>query len=170
MGIAALEQDIGEKAYKKCAQYRLIASGFMGIAAITYVVYSFYPLPVLQRVFSWDYWVSFMIAVIIAFPGGYLWVTGMKDAGEETMTPKKEHTLYTGIYTKMRHPQAVGEVTYWWVIAFFLNSPFLVLFSFVWIPIFYAMCIAEERDLIMRYGQKYQVYKENTGFFFTKKK
>ncbi len=170
VGIAALEQEIGEKAYKKCAQYRLAASVFMGIAGINYVVYYFYPFSVLPQRFPWDYWVSAMIAVTIAVPGGYLWLKGMKDAGEETMNPKKEHVLYTGIYTEMRHPQAVGGVTYWWVIAFLLNSPFLALFSFVWIPVYYAMCLAEEKDLMLRYGQKYKIYKKNTGFFFTKNK
>jgi len=55
----------------------------------------------------------------------------MKDAGSETISPKKEHTLYKGIYNRMRHPQAVGETSYWWVFSFFLNSPFLVLISFI---------------------------------------
>ena len=73
--------------------------------------------------------------------------------------------MYGGIYEKMRHPQAVGEVTLWWLIALLLNSPFLALYSFVFIPIFYLMCLAEERDLIIRYGQDYIDYKERVGFF-----
>ncbi|MBA7645814.1 hypothetical protein ES703_53573 [subsurface metagenome] len=37
-------------------------------------------------------------------------------------------------YILYRHPQAVGELPFWWVLAFLLHSPFLVLFSLVWIP------------------------------------
>jgi len=93
----------------------------------------------------------------------------MKDAREETIWVKKEHTLFAGIYEKMRHPQAAGEVTYWWVIAFFLHSPFLALFSFIWIPIFYIMCWAEEKDLVIRYGEEYLEYKRKTGFIIPRR-
>ena len=47
------------------------------------------------------------------------------------MTPKREHTMYEGIYTRIRHPQAVGEFPLWWVLAFLAHSPFLVLFTCV---------------------------------------
>jgi len=141
----------------------------MTVAAINYVIYFFYPLPLpLLRTFPWDWWVSALIATSIAIPGGYLWFRGMKDAGQETIWVKKEHTLYSGIYRKIRHPQAAGEITFWWVIAFFLNSPFLALFSFIWVPIFYIMCWAEEKDLVIRYGQEYLEYKSNTGFIVPK--
>jgi len=86
------------------------------------------------------------------------------------MITKKEHTLYTGIYTKIRHPQAAGEITYWWVIAFVLHSPFLAVLSFVWVPVFYMMCVAEEKDLIIRYGEAYLKYKQDTGFLIPKRK
>ena len=163
-GPAALERKIGESAHRKCTRFRIIASIFMIVAAINYVIYFFYPLPLpLPRTFPWDWWISALIATSIAIPGGYLWFRGMKDAGQETILVKKEHTLYGGIYRKIRHPQAAGEITFWWVIAFFLNSPFLALFSFIWIPIFYIMCWAEEKDLVIRYGQEYLEYKSNTG-------
>lgn len=170
-GPAALEKKIGKKAYHICTCYRIISSLFMSIAFANYIVYYFYPLPVpLPRTFPWSWWWSAAIAGIIAVLGGYIWVKGMKDAGEETMITKKEHTLYTGIYTKIRHPQAIGEITYWWVIAFVLHSPFLAVLSFVWIPVFYIMCVAEEKDLIIRYGEVYLKYKQNTGFLIPKRK
>jgi protein-S-isoprenylcysteine O-methyltransferase Ste14 len=56
----------------------------------------------------------------------------------------------------------------WWVIAFLLHSPFLVVYSFVWIPIFIAMCKAEERDLLVRYGEPYAEYQKQTGFMLPK--
>ena len=162
---AVLEKRIGEQAYARCTRYRILASVFMTIASLNYVVYFFYPLPLpLPRAFPWPWWVSALAAVAIAIPSAYLWVRGMKDAGEETMIVKKEHTLYGGIYERIRHPQVAGEMPFWWVIAFLLNSPFLVLYSTVWIPIFVTMCLAEERDLALRYGPAYEEYKQRTGF------
>jgi protein-S-isoprenylcysteine O-methyltransferase Ste14 len=119
--------------------------------------------------FPWNWWISAVITLLILLPAGYLFLKGIKDAGEETIVVKKEHTLYGGIYTKIRHPQALGEITLWWIIALVLNSPFLFAFSFVWIPIFYVMCRAEERDLLIRYGEEYREYMERTGFLIPKR-
>jgi methanethiol S-methyltransferase len=68
----------------------------------------------------------------------------------------------------IRHPQAVEEVMLWWVLAFLLNLPFLVLFSFVYLPVWIYMCVAEERDLVIRYGEAYEMYRSQTGFWFPK--
>jgi protein-S-isoprenylcysteine O-methyltransferase Ste14 len=144
VGPAALERKIGPAAYAKCTRYRITSSIFMTLVGINYVVYAFNPIPLpLPRVFPWPYWVSALIAVIIAIPSGILFAREMKDAGEETMLVKKEHTLYGGIYQKIRHPQATGEVWYWWVFAFLCNSPFLVVYSFIWLPLFHLMSRAE---------------------------
>jgi protein-S-isoprenylcysteine O-methyltransferase Ste14 len=166
---AALEQKIGPSAYAKCTRYRALSAIFMTLAGINYVVYAFYPIPLpLPRFFAWPYWVSALIAIVIAIPSGIIWVRGMMDAGEETMLVKKEHKLYGGIYQKIRHPQAAGEVWYWWVFAFLCNSPFLVIYSIVWLPLFHWMSLAEERDLLIRYGEGYKTYMENTGMYFPK--
>lgn len=168
-GPAALEKKIGPDAYKVCTRHRLWSSVFMTLAFIEYVIYVFYPLPLpLPRTFPWNWGVSVLIAVLISIPSGYIWIRGMRDAGEETMVVKKEHTMYGGIYEKIRHPQAVGELPFWWVLAFVLHSPFLVIYSFVWIPVFLLMCYAEEKDLAMRYGKAYLNYKQHTGAFFPK--
>ena len=169
-GPAALEQKIGAEAYTKCTRYRALSGIFMTLAGVNYVVYAFYPIPLpLPRIFAWPYWISALIAVVIAIPSGILWGWGMKDAGEETMLVKKEHTLYSGIYQKIRHPQAAGEVWYWWVFAFLCNSPFLVIYSIIWLPLFHLMSKAEERDLLIRYGDSYKTYMENTGMYFPKR-
>jgi protein-S-isoprenylcysteine O-methyltransferase Ste14 len=166
-GPAALEKEIGPAAYQKCTRYRLVASVFMTLAGINYVVYFFFPLPLpLPVTLPWPWWVSALIAVAIAVPSGYVFYRGLKDAGEETIMVKKEHTMYGGIYEKIRHPQALGELPFWWVMAFLLHSPFLVLYSLVWIPIFVLMCLAEERDLLLRYGEAYEAYMQRTGRFF----
>lgn len=171
VGPAALEKKVGEVAYAKCKRYRIIASAFELVVVANYIVYSFYPLPVpLPDTFPWDWWVSITIAVVILVPSVYLVGRGLKDVGEESLAPKKEHRLCGGIYTKMRHPQATGEVALWWVVAFMLNSPFLAIFSVIWIPIFYMMCKAEEKDLVIRYGKPYLEYRKNTGFLIPKRK
>ena len=169
-GPAALEQKIGAEAYAKCTRYRSLSAIFMTVEGINYVVYAFFPISLpLPRYFAWPYWVSVLIAVVIAIPSGILFVRGMMDAGEETMLVKKEHKLYGGIYQKIRHPQAAGEVWYWWVFAFLCNSPFLVIYSIVWLPLFHWMSKAEERDLLIRYGDDYKVYMERTGMYFPKR-
>lgn len=153
---ASLEKTIGLIAYQRCARYRIIASIFMTVAATNYVIYFFHPLHVpLPLTFPWTWWSSVLIAMVIGIPSGYLMWRGIKDAGIETLTPRKEHSLYGGIYDEIRHPQAVGEMPLWWVMAFFLNSPFLVLFSFVYVPIMILMCWAEEQDFQSKNAFKY---------------
>jgi protein-S-isoprenylcysteine O-methyltransferase Ste14 len=169
-GPATLEKKIGVAAYAKCTRYRAASAVFMTLAGVNYVVYAFYPIPMpLPRVFPWPYWISALIAVFIAIPSGILFARGMIDAGEETMLVKKEHKLYGGIYQQIRHPQAAGEVWYWWVFAFLCHSPFLAIYSIIWLPLFHLMSKAEERDLLIRYGKDYQVYLENTGMYFPKR-
>ena len=168
---AQLEKTMGDIAYPKCKTYRLVAGSFEGVTLINYILYVFYPLPIgLPLTLPWDYILSFVIAFIILIPSAFLMIKGVRDAGEEALEPKKEHTLYTGIYEKVRHPQAIGEAVLWFPFALWFNSPFLVLYSFIWIPIFYIMCWAEERDLIIRYGQPYIDYRNRVGFLIPKRK
>ncbi len=171
VGPAQLEQKIGDKAYIKCGNYRIIASIFEIIAIVNYLLYFFFPLPIpFFRFFLWNYWFSFITSIIILIPCMYVMLRGVKDAGREALFPDKDHTLYKGIYEKIRHPQALGEVFIWFSVALFLNSPFLFLYSIVWIPLFYWFCKAEEKDLEIRYGNPYIEYKNRTGMFFPKKK
>jgi protein-S-isoprenylcysteine O-methyltransferase Ste14 len=168
---AAREKVTGADAYRQSARDRVIAIVFEMVTVAGYIIYDFYPLSVPLPVdFPWAYWVSALIAAIIGVPALLLMGWGLKDAGEEAVQPKKEHTMYGGIYEKVRHPQALGEVFIWWVIAFLLNSPFLVLLSFIFVPIFLIMCIAEENDLLLRYGDAYADYVRRTGAFIPKRK
>jgi protein-S-isoprenylcysteine O-methyltransferase Ste14 len=170
VGPAALEKQIGRPAYQKCATYRLVASIFMMVVALNYILYYWFPLPLpLPTTFPWSWPISAMIAVGIAVPSSYLMVRGVKDAGEETMRPKSEHEMYGGIYERIRHPQAVAELVLWWSIAFIVHSPFLVLFTFLYIPVWYYFCVAEEKDLLIRYGSAYEEYCKRVGFWFPKR-
>ncbi|NOY56175.1 MAG: isoprenylcysteine carboxylmethyltransferase family protein [Actinobacteria bacterium] len=168
---AALSRRIGaEAAYRTCTRFRVLSAVMMTVVGINYVVYAFFPLPwSFPKTFPWPYWVSALIAVVIAIPSGIVFARGMKDAGEETMVLKEQHTMYGGIYEKIRHPQAAGEVWYWWVIAFLCHSPFLAIYSFVWLPLFHLMSRAEERDLLIRYGDDYRAYRERTGMYLPRR-
>ncbi|GBD84014.1 hypothetical protein BMS3Abin02_00400 [bacterium BMS3Abin02] len=164
---AALSQRIGaEAAYRRCTRFRILSAVSMTVVGVSYVVYVFFPLPwSFPKRFPWPYWVSVVVAVVIAVPSGVVFARGMRDAGEETMVLKEQHTMYGGIYERIRHPQAAGEVWYWWVIAFLCHSPFLAIYSFVWLPLFHLMSRAEERDLLIRYGDDYRAYMERTGMY-----
>jgi protein-S-isoprenylcysteine O-methyltransferase Ste14 len=167
---AGREKIIGPRAYQLCYYNRLAAGAFEFVITANYILYSFFPLPTpLPDKFPWAWWISLVIALVIGIPATTLMVFGIIHAGEETMRPKKEHTMYGGIYTKLRHPQAVGEVFLFWVIAFLLHSPFLALFSFIYFPIFIVICYAEEQDLLLRYGDDYAEYCKRTGAFLPKR-
>ncbi len=166
---ATLEKVYGQQAYRRCARDRAVAMGFELLTLICYVVYAFYPLPSpLPEHFPWPWWASALIGLAIGVPSMWLMIVGLRDAGEEAVRPKKEHGMYAGIYTRLRHPQAVGEVFLWWVAAFFLHSPFLVVFSFIYIPIFLMLCLAEEQDLLWRYAG-YAKYYQKVGAFYPRK-
>jgi protein-S-isoprenylcysteine O-methyltransferase Ste14 len=164
---AALEKKIGPVAYQRCGTFRMLTSIFMFVISANYILYHWFPLPFdpFPLTFPWPYWVSAAIAVVIAIPSLYLEIRAISDAKSETMRPDKSHTLYKGIYEKIRHPMAMGEFPLWWVIAFLVDSPFLAVFSFVWLPVWYWWCVAEEKDLVLRYGVPYIAYRERTGMF-----
>jgi methanethiol S-methyltransferase len=167
---ATREKVIGPDAYAHCGRDRIISGVFEAITVVNYIVYVFKPLDTpLSNQFPWPWWTSVLVALVIGIPSITLMVIGMRDAGEETLHPKKEHTLYGGIYTKIRHPQAAGEVFTWLAIAFLLQSPFLVIFSLIYFPIFWLISFAEEQDLIWRYGEAYVAYLRRTGMFFPRR-
>lgn len=167
---AALEVVYGPGAYRRCGNYRVVAIGFEVITVINYIVFFYFPVnsPIPQS-FPWPWWISIAIALLIGVPAVYLMIVGMKDAGEEAVRPRKEHGMYGGIYAKLRHPQAAGEVFIWLVMALMLNSPFLAVYSLLFVPIFLVMCLAEEKDLLLRFGTPYAEYIRTTGAYFPKR-
>jgi protein-S-isoprenylcysteine O-methyltransferase Ste14 len=168
---AAQEKVIGPCAYRRCFRCRLIAGAFEFVIAADYILSYFFPVATaLPERFPWAWWISVVIALVIAIPAGTLMGVGLCHAGEEAMRPKKEHSMYGGIYDKIRHPQAVGEVFLFPAIGLLLHSPFLTLFSLIYFPIFLIMCHAEEQDLLLRYGDSYADYCRHTGAFWPKRK
>ncbi len=167
---AGREKITGAQAYHPCYYERLASGVFELIITVNFVLYHFFPLPApLPVLFPWSWWVSAIVAACIGIPATVLMVVGLRDAGEEALRPMKEHCLYGGIYTRLRHPQAVGEVFLFPVMALLLHSPFLTLFSLVYFPIFLLLCYAEEQDLLLRYGDAYAGYCQRTGAFWPRK-
>jgi protein-S-isoprenylcysteine O-methyltransferase Ste14 len=167
---AGREMVSGPGAYQRCFYERIIAAVFEFTLVANYILYYYYPLPTpLPLKFPWPWWLSVVIAVLIGVPAITLMTIGVLAAGGEAMHPKKSHTMYGGIYTKIRHPQATGEVFLFPVMALLLQSPFLLLFSLVYFPIFLVLCYAEEQDLLLRYGDAYSEYCRRTGAFWPKK-
>lgn len=166
---AALEPKMGLKAYPYCGRLRALSIFFLVLVMVNYLVYDFYPLsiPGLMR-FPWPYPISVILGILIAIPTSYMVITGRKDAGEEAVQPDKESEMFDGIYTKIRHPQT-WEYAYFFTIGFLLNSPFLVLISFLWFPLMILMMSAEEKDLLIRYGDQYREYMETTGRLLPRK-
>ena len=168
---AGREMVIGPRAFPLAHRSRLLSGFFELVITINYVLYYFYPLPTpLPDRFPWPWWISLLAAALIGIPATTLMVIGARHAGEETLRPKKEHSMYGGIYTRIRHPQAAGEAFLYAVIAILLHSPFLTIYSLVFFPIFILLCWAEEQDLLLRYGQSYADYCQKTGAFWPKKK
>lgn len=148
---AALEKKIGAIAQARCTRYRVLASLLMTLAGINYVIYALYPLPLpLPQTFPWSWWVSAAIATVLAILAGYLWWREMDEAGKETLSVDQTYRVYEDIYEKNPHPQLASELPFWWMIAFLLHSPFLVLFSLLWVPIFEIAFWLEKQDLLIR--------------------
>ena len=162
-----LERKIGERAYRISTVNRIVSAFFLTLVVANYVIYIFHPLPIPALTsFSWPYWVSALAGGILAIPSIYLLGRGTIDAGKGSLIVSKDQKPYGGIYNSIRHPQAAGELICWFVLAFFFNSPFLAIYSVVWIPIIIWISLAEEKDLIIRYGDSYREYMKLTGFFW----
>jgi methanethiol S-methyltransferase len=169
---AFFEKQRGESAYKRCGFLRIWAMVFMFIACANYVLFCFYPITFdgfIPRYFPWSWWISIGIALFISIPSLIIMIKGMADAGSEVAFPDKAHEMYKGIYKKIRHPQAAGEVFLFLVIAFFCHSPFLVIYSIIWFPLYYILSLAEEKDLVLRYKDAYIQYQKDVGMFWPRK-
>jgi methanethiol S-methyltransferase len=164
-----LEPRFGVRVWKMCAVLRALAGVFMTAHIAGYVVHYFYPVPILPAFFPWPWWVSAVAAVVVSLPLTVVFLLGVKDAGSEALLPDRANPMYGGIYQKIRHPQAVGELPSFVIIALLFHSPFVVLLSLLWLPAGYIFCVAEERDLVLRFGDAYRDYQSRTGMLWPKR-
>lgn len=168
---AQSERLIGEDAYLRCARKRMLAMVVMGLAAINFILCRSLPLANWLAIpFSWPRWLSFTFALLLGLPALALAITGFQDLGSEWLTPTKKNKLVTkGIYKQIRHPQAY-QALLWPALAFGLHSPLLLVLSIHLVLIEFIMAMAEETDLVIRYGEPYLRYRDKTGMFFPKGK
>lgn len=164
------EVKYGEKVWSNCKKLRVMGSFFEFIAIINLVLWIWFPLPVVDTwIISLNVWVGIIIAIIIAIPCCIIMFLGLKAAGSESLSPSKETEMYGGIYRYIRHPQTLGEFPLFVAISFAVNSWFLVIISSLYIMIYVPIMIYfEEKDLLMRFGNSYQVYRESVGVLFPK--
>jgi len=165
---AQLEQKIGPAAYPRCARLRMVAFVGMGASFLGEVLYVFYPLDtglpprLIEGAAGWA--ISIAIgAALTVFATWIIWKVGK--VAPDSFVPRKENQMFGGIYTRVRHPQAVADVTYWFAIGFLLNSPFLLVVALIWVPLNYLLTVFEEQDLKVRFGQDYVDYIARTGRF-----
>ncbi len=157
---ARLSRRIGPpRAYRRCTIYRVASAGLVTVTFANYVLWRLYPVgPGWARHFPWPWWLSGLVAGLLGLAGGWLMIRGIVDAGAETMQPEAGGQLHGGIYRRLRHPQAVGGLSMWFVAAIALDSPFLLGWSLAFVPAWAAICLAEEADLRLRFPGRYDRY------------
>ncbi len=166
-----LEAEKGIKAWAVCQRYRLLAGLLMVVIFVNYVVYLYYPLPLgLPLSFPIPLGATIVMAAVLAAKPGAVWKQGVEDAGGDDPAQDESPSLYGGIYERVRHPQAVGEYAIWILMGFAMNSPFLALYSLIWIPVALAVCRAEEKDMLFKFGKEYEEYRNRTPMFIPKGK
>ena len=161
------EEQRGEKAWEECAKLRSISFLFAGIMVLNTILWIWFPVSELTWVLSPDPLFGIILGVIIAVPCLAILRVAMRDAGKEMHAPQKGIQLHGGIYRKIRHPGAVGEMPLYVVVALFVNSIFLTFWMTIYILIFTPIHIYyEEKDLLKRFGDIYAEYQRTTPAVF----
>ena len=161
------EEQRGEKAWEECAKLRSISFLFAGIMVLNTILWIWFPVLELTWVLSPDPLFGIILGVIIAVPCLAILRVAMRDAGKEMHAPQKGIQLHGGIYRKIRHPGAVGEMPLYVVVALFVNSIFLTFWMTIYILIFTPIHIYyEEKDLLKRFGDIYAEYQKTTPAVF----
>ncbi|MCP4764049.1 MAG: isoprenylcysteine carboxylmethyltransferase family protein [archaeon] len=158
----------GNESEKKCLVIRTISGIFWLFIFITYILYLFYPIDGIPHNYPWSYFITLTISIFLLIPSIWLITIAFKDAGAETAKPNATQEIFGGIYEKIRHPQYTAEIVIWILLGMILNSIFLTIISFLWIPIFIIWIKFEEKDLILRFGNKYEERQKTTGMLIPK--
>ncbi|MFW9935495.1 MAG: methyltransferase family protein [Candidatus Thorarchaeota archaeon] len=166
---AKLAQIRGETAWKLCKHLRTIGTIFMFIALFNMVLWIWLPIVIFNWLINPNPWVGIILGLIWFLVPLPIWLKGLRDAGAECHQPDRKSRMFGGIYTHIRHPQTLGEISWFIAVPLFVNSLFLlgvsILFLLIYVPI---MIHIEEEDLIRRYGDSYREYKKGTGALIPK--
>ncbi len=159
----------GPIAWKIAKRDRFITGILMIVIVVNMLLWLWLPIPGLAWFVSLNWLFSILIGVVLACVFTPIWIKGIKDAGRETMEPSESTQMYGGIYNYIRHPQMLGEMPWFVIIALFLNSLLLVIWSILMILITSPIIIYyEEKDLVERFGDDYREYQHRTGAVFPK--
>lgn len=168
VGPARLEKKIGSKSYKICSILRKIAFAGLFLHIAAEIMYFIKPIDIglpkriIPGVTGWVY--SIIIGILITLWASWI-IKLVSKVATDSFTPDKNNQMFGGLYEKIRHPQAVADVAYFFGIAFLLNSLFLLIIAAIWILMNYLIVIAEESDLKIRFGQSYSDYMDRTNRF-----
>jgi protein-S-isoprenylcysteine O-methyltransferase Ste14 len=157
----------GEGAWEECAKLRSISFVFAGIMIVNTVLWILFPIPELSWAINPEPLFGIIVGTIIGVPCIIILMIAMRDAGKEMHAPQKGIQLHGGIYRKIRHPGAVGEMPLYVVIALYVNSLFLTIWMTIFILVFTPIHIYyEEKDLLKRFGEEYAEYRRTTPAVF----
>jgi protein-S-isoprenylcysteine O-methyltransferase Ste14 len=157
------EEERGEQAWEECAQLRTISFVFAGIMILNTIFWFWFPVPELSWVLNPDPMFGIVIGLIIAIPCFIIMMIAMRDAGKEMGAPQKGISMHGGIYKKIRHPGALGEMPLYIVVPLFVNSLFLTIWMTLFVLLFTPLHIHyEEKDLLKRFGEEYAEYRRTT--------
>ena len=160
---------LGDQAWMMARRFRLITGVLMGVMTVSMILWLWFPIPELAWSVHPIWLFSVIIGIILAIVFTPIWVKGVIDAGKEAMEPSQSTEMFGGIYNYIRHPQTLGEMPWFIIIALFINSLFLTIWALIMIIIVTPIIIQyEERDLIKRFGDKYREYQRSTGAIFPK--
>ncbi|MFX0031533.1 MAG: methyltransferase family protein [Candidatus Hodarchaeota archaeon] len=163
------EEKIGKSVWRQSNIFRILSDIIFLILIITIFMWIWFPIPVFNWKILNHYYILIILSILISMPSFYILIRALKDAGKETIETSKETQMYGGIYKHIRHPQISGSILMFCMFCFIINTLFLL----IWIGIL-MICIVpivihfEEKDLIKKFGQKYLIYKKNTGALFPK--
>ncbi|MHA2426531.1 MAG: methyltransferase family protein [Candidatus Hermodarchaeia archaeon] len=159
----------GDKAWTQCKHLRTLGTTFMVFALITIFLWIWFPIPELTWPIHFIPWIGIFLAIVVFVIPIPIWVRAFRDSGTECGTPSPDTQMFVGIYQHIRHPQTVGEISWFIAVSLFVNSLFhlivIVLFLLIYIP---TMLYVEERDLIRRFGDAYRNYQKKTGALIPK--
>lgn len=161
------EEEKGEDAWAECARLRYISFVFVGIMILNTILWAWFPVVELAWVLNPNPLFGMIIGAIISIPCLMILRVAMKDAGEEMSAPQKGISMHGGIYKRIRHPGALGEMPLYIVIALVVNSLFLTIWMTIFVLIFTPVHIHyEEKDLLKRFGEEYAEYRRTTPALF----
>lgn len=152
--------------------YAIVSIPAIGLGAALYVAR--------DRLLAVDYGTSYpLVGLAGAFFVATAWIAVQRRrhltfrilAGIPELTPGEGQPddgpklLTEGIYARVRHPRYVEVIVGVLAYALFANHLAIYLLWLVTIPALYAIVVLEERELLERFGEEYEAYRERVPRF-----